>query len=319
MAVDFTSLAEAFALGTPNSPAEFVARGAMGEVFRLDTDTSSFAVKRLFAGPTGGEESNARFQESAALHGVPLPSLLRTKDGDLVAFVGGNWWRAYTWVAGASVKPGLPVDNDIASNVAGALGRLHAIGYEPGAPVDDWFLGVSEEDVSSALDVAESAGIDVTGARRGLVALAAISRLKPAAASVGCHNDPDRGNVLVDSDGSIVLIDWDNAGAGFAECEFARALWSWAFDGGDVRERNAIPVMVTAYRAAGGVFAPTDLSVFATMASTWVNYSVQCCRHVADPGVTPETLAFERAAIEHLATYPVVDDLLEQILEMVPA
>lgn len=319
MAVDHTSLAEAFALGTPNSEPEFVARGAMGEVFRLDTATGSFAVKRLFAGPTGGEESNARFQESAALHGVPLPSLLRSENGDLVAFVDGEWWRAYTWVAGASVKPGLPVDGEIASNVASALGRLHAIGYERGAPIDDWFLGVSDDEVSDALDIAESVGIDVTGARSGLVSLAAISRLKPKSMSVGCHNDPDRGNVLVDVDGSIVLIDWDNAGAGFAECEFARALWAWAFDGGEFRERNAVPTMVRAYRAAGGVFAPSDLSVFATMASTWVNYSVQCCRHVADPSVTPDTLAFERGAIDHLATYPVVDGLLEQILEMVPA
>lgn len=315
-AMSATSVSEAFDLGGSVSDPRPVARGAMGEVFRVDTDRGAFAVKRLFDGPMGDEDANVAFQFAAAAAGVSLATPVLTRAGAVVVRVGGEWWRAYEWIDGHHVPNNGAAPVGAAVSVARNLGRLHALGYDFGPNVDGWFQGVGDDEVFAALDAAERAGVRVDGARRALPGLAAVSRMQATEDPVGCHNDPDRPNVIV-AGGAAVLVDWDNAGACYAGGEFAGALWHWAFEGSDDPTR-AVAAMTVAYRDSGGVFDEPDLSVFATMCSAWVNYAINCCTNLTDTTITAETLAFERPVVDSLATYAALVDDLQRILAMVP-
>ncbi len=314
-----SEVARAFALGQPRRDLVEVARGAMGVVFRLETDKGRFAVKRLFNGPTGDESANLALQLAALDAGVPLPRPLLSDDAIVAQDGSLAWWRAYEWVDGTMTPFDTPAPKDVAMSIAASLGRLHSLRHREGDEVDGWFLGASNADVVTALDVAETQGIDVAGARRWLPTLAEISRRNPTEASVGCHNDPDRTNVIVSADRSAVLVDWDNAGACYATCEFAGALYTWGYDGDDATKVATIASMVEVYRSTGARFEPTGLEVFATTCSSWVNYTLNCCEHLADPSISDETRAFEQPIIDQLPNFAVTVDKLEHILELVPA
>lgn len=309
-------VARAFGLGSPTAELNFVARGAMGEVFRLDTEDGPVAVKRLLWGPSGDEEANAAFQYAAADAGVRMARPLPTTNGDVLKRLGDGWWRAYEWVEGTHVPVGDSAPATVAAAVARNLGTLHSLKYDTGEPVDGWFTGVGDDQIAAALDAAGSVGVDVTGARRALAGLGPIARMRPNETPVGCHNDPDRGNVIVGAaDGSVALIDWDNAGSNCPASELAGALWQWS-NGSD---SEVVAAMVRAYRDAGGVFEPSGLEVFAPVCAAWVNYAVSCCLHLVDDRIDAGTLAFERPVVDQLANYDVTVATLERILEMVPA
>jgi Ser/Thr protein kinase RdoA (MazF antagonist) len=300
-----SEVARAFGLGTPGRELTHVARGAMGEVFRLDTERGPFAVKRLLWGPTGDEEPNVAFQFAAADAGVPLARPLLTTNGDVLKRLGDGWWRAYEWVDAAACG-----DTPVGTQVAAALGRLHGLAYYFEGEPSSWFWdSLGAERISNAIDIALRHGFAVEDRRKELMTLdeivAGAARDEPL---VGCHHDTEKQNVLVRADG-IVLIDWDNAGAGIADREFGAALQQWDAE---------VPAMVHAYRDAGGVFAPTDLSVFASRFSSWVQYFVNCCEHLEAPGVKPDELLFERPVLDALQTRSFALERFERILELVP-
>jgi Ser/Thr protein kinase RdoA (MazF antagonist) len=297
-------IARAFGLGTAAADLVFVARGAMGEVFRLETDRGPFAVKRLLWGPQGGEEENAAFQFAAANAGVPLARPLLTTNGDVLKRLDDGWWRAFEWVDGS--HPTEPVGAAIAT----ALGRLHSLQYDLGKQVDEWYAeAVGAERIDTAIDTAARHGFDIEQRRAELHALDEVVAKAPPMDVIGCHRDAQDQNVLVGSRGPV-LIDWDNAGPGVAEREFGVALENF--------DTEVVP-MVHAYRDAGGTFAPVDLTVFAMAFSANVHYVVQCCENL-DSGAAEAALAFERPVLLNLATSEsLAIDRFERILEMVPA
>lgn len=268
-ASEASALAEVFGLGAVEREATHAARGAMGEVFRVDTSNGPFALKRLFDGPTGDEALNVQFQFAAADAGVALAMPVLAAGDTVVANIDDQWWRAYQWIEGTHVPNDGPAPLEVAIKLSGHLGRLHAMRFDMGPEVDGWFLGASDEELDTALETAERCGVDVSGARRALPGLAKVSRMPVLAAPSGCHNDPDRPNVFVDGNGGPVLIDWDNAGACYPDGEFAGALWHWAVEGNEARQAGAIAAMTEAYRNAGGEFRNPGLEVFATMCSSW--------------------------------------------------
>lgn len=314
-----SDIARAFGLGGVGGELVFVARGAMGEVFRLETERGPVAAKRLFWGPADDEEANAAFQFAAADAGVPIARPLLTTNGDVLKRLPDGWWRVYEWVEGRHVDAHERTPDSVARNVAASLARLHGLKYDTGLPVDPWFGGVADDLVESALAKAESVGVDVDGARRVLPGLAAVSRLTPHSTPIGCHNDPDRGNVIVADDHRVTLVDWDNAGSCYAECELAGAMWQWAVTEEDDACAEIVPLMVRAYRENGGVFEATGLEVFATTMAAWVRYAIDCCNHLVDETTPSDLLAFERPVVDRLADYPVSVARLERLLELVPA
>ena len=68
-----------------------VASGRLGSIWRLDTDTGSWAVKeahRVAADERAEVLDGAAFQEAARAAGVPVPPIRRAIDGALFAPIG---------------------------------------------------------------------------------------------------------------------------------------------------------------------------------------------------------------------------------------
>src|SRR3954463_913507 len=76
---DAARLATAFDLGAPRSLHGPVARGVIGQVWRLETERGAWAVKEWFEPPDMEElAEGVAFQDAAMAAGVPAPPVVRT-------------------------------------------------------------------------------------------------------------------------------------------------------------------------------------------------------------------------------------------------
>lgn len=266
-------VAATFDLGRPavERPA-FIARGAMGQLWRLQTDAGRWAVKVLFDGADHGDPlpRDVAVQEAAAATGVRLPQVRLTPDGRAV--VGGV--RVYEWV---DLAPKLvpPVDAATAAEAGDVLGRLHAHALRPeaGETVDDWYVTAPPpaawEDLAARADAAGASW--AAGLRDRLDHLVELGRFVAAsrcdhADVVVCHRDFDPSNVFRPSAGGpLVVLDWENAGPLSASAELAMAVSAWVGDGDD-------GPFLDAYRGAGGQGVITGPETFATATATTLNY-----------------------------------------------
>jgi hypothetical protein len=109
-----------------------VASGRLGSIWRLDTDSASWAVKEA----TGADANElveilegAAFQEAALAAGVPTPGVRRTRTGEVIAAVGDVRLRVHEWVsrraAGAGWPPRLtrPVPTTRGGSASSSTGR----------------------------------------------------------------------------------------------------------------------------------------------------------------------------------------------------
>ena len=88
-----------------------VARGAVGQIWRLDLGAERYAVKELF---WGADERAVRREAAQTAHlaaaGILLPGSLPAISGQflvrLPADLGGGWLRLYRWM------DGVPIDQD---------------------------------------------------------------------------------------------------------------------------------------------------------------------------------------------------------------
>ncbi len=209
------------------------------EVWRVDTITGAYAVKRLppAAAPAVEVEVNA------LRAGVPVAEPVASAgSGAYVVPLGDGAVRVHRWLAGKA--PGL---DDLTPGLAARMGELvaavHAAGRgdavaEP--PPDRPFAGSPD-------------GLD------GLVA--ATARPDGAGTWTMSHGDLHPKNVLLRGDGDLAIIDWDTAGPYVAEQEAAGMALDWAarLDGSvDVERFDAA---VDGYRRAGGS-VPAEAWVF---------------------------------------------------------
>src|SRR5215472_17551509 len=145
-AADWQAVAAIFSLGPVLGIPGYVARGAMGEVWQLETSSGRWAVKWLFPWvPADPRPADVAFQLAAAAAGIPLPCPVLTADGAAVAAAGGQPVRVYEWV---DLGPPLatPVPPATAAEVGRLLGTLHALGLEAGEPEDSWYTRVQPDD-----------------------------------------------------------------------------------------------------------------------------------------------------------------------------
>src|SRR6186713_1009008 len=131
-AADAPRVAATYGLGDALNFTGPVARGVIGQIWRLDTSIGSWAVKEWFDEPDRAEvEEGARFQKAAADAGIPSPPVVRTASGDLLAQLDGTTTRVQGWVELNDRDPILdPVD------VGQLVGLLHQVPFAGRQPVD---------------------------------------------------------------------------------------------------------------------------------------------------------------------------------------
>jgi Ser/Thr protein kinase RdoA (MazF antagonist) len=263
----------------PLSAPQPVARGAMGEIFRVDVPQGSFALKKLFEwNPGTGGETQAAFSARARAAGVVTPVEVRAvATGELVAPVGVERYRVYSWLdLHDELVP--PVAAETLVELGTIVGTLHAIAPETSDPVDDWYVtppaaeewhelasAASEAGASWAEQLAEAVPLLIA---EGTSTVEALS-LSPAPRL--CHRDLDPTNVLPLRDGGLAVLDWENVGPLAPAHDLAMAVLSFvAADSDDVRRQ--VRNVRAGYVAAGGTVGGLSESSFAVALNTQLNF-----------------------------------------------
>jgi Ser/Thr protein kinase RdoA (MazF antagonist) len=239
-------LSARFALGADAHLEGPVARGQLGQVWRLSTDTGQFAVKEWFAGPDVAEiDRDAEFSELARAAGVLSPGVVRTIDGDVTDMVDDTMVRVCTWL---DLEPRTR-DLDPAA-VGTVVARLHRVGSPTDEPVARWFSEgfgpvawcallerLVDEDAPFVADFAPLVGplIEVE------------SVMEAHESPIICHRDLWADNVLLTFDGQICVIDFENLGPADPSQELAMVLFEFGADN-PARAR----ALYAAYLEAGG-------------------------------------------------------------------
>ena len=270
MEVDADAVAATFGIGSVLESPTLAARGANGFIWKVITDRGAFAVKRLQ--PWVESEAvpfDVHVQHAAEAAGIPLPRPVLTPTGDAMV----EHVRVYEWVDLLPATP-TPVTPAVAREVGDLLGRLHRMALPPASDaVGTWFVQPptledwrdlerrgAEADapwmswLPDEIDYLDDLGREMAVPHAGSV--------------ITCHCDFAPGNVLPSADdGSLVVLDWENAGALQADVELAWTLALWAADGDRV-DAGAAEALLEGYGATPDL-APT---AFHTSVVTHVNF-----------------------------------------------
>jgi Ser/Thr protein kinase RdoA (MazF antagonist) len=273
---DARESAAVFRLGRVLAEPVVAARGEMGRIWRLETSTGRWALKEIFRPDAGAADLariDAAFQEAALDAGVPLPRPVVAPDGRVLAEVGPDGHRrsvrVYGWVDLQGRGAVVPI-----REVAAILGRLHGLAIPDPRPIDPWFREpVPAERWPELIARAGAAGVPwaadlerlvpdlLAGTEVAVAGFAASDnadrgRADAPATTMTCHLDYNPENVLLDTTGRPVVVDWENSGPEFAEQELASAVAEFV---ADPAETGAF---LRAYADAGGPARIRDRSSF---------------------------------------------------------
>lgn len=284
---DPAPITDAYGLGRPIGLPVYSARGELGRIWRLETSSGIWAVKELFH-PTDEAEakSDVAFQEAAIAAGVPMPRPIVGRDGHVVSEIGPAdrrmTVRVYSWIDLAGRGERAP-----AAAAAAILGRLHALAFPDDRPIDPWF--------TTAVEPARWVDVLAMADDQAAPFAATLARLVPEIAagapiiaegrhspSIRCHLDFNPENVLIDTAGRTVVVDWENSGPAAAEQELASGVAEFVPDPRSTR------AFLRAYASAGGPATLRDRSSFAMALAFQGNLVELYARNAFDPAAMDE-------------------------------
>jgi Ser/Thr protein kinase RdoA (MazF antagonist) len=268
---DATALAELFGVGEPRAMQE-TARGAMGAVWRLETETGTFAAKELFwfEGDVSSVRREVAFRTACAGAGVRSPEPLANVSGEYVVRHEGVWWRLYEWAEGDVPDHS---DLEVTAWLAEQMAVIHTLDWPGGELEPVPFYHRVDVDWDELVDTAQQAGVDwaddLRRAQPQLLELTAVVNAEPIGDQVWCHRDLKNTNVLRPA-GNVAegnwLVDWDNVGPLSPERELGALLMWHLHNPANLRR------VVTAYHAAGGPAEITGPASFATGLAISLNF-----------------------------------------------
>lgn len=239
-------IAEIYQLGDDPVLTGPVARGEVGQVWRLTTSLGAFAVKEPFEQPSVAEaDDDAAFQDAVRATGVLMPAVVRTRSGDVVAEVGRAHVRVYDWVdlgeRDARLDP---------ATVGRLVASIHRVTYIGRNPVDPWYTGPIGadrwDDLVRQLAAADAPFAAQLAERRDEI-VALENLLEHPSDLQTCHRDLFADNVLRTPPGTLCVIDWENSGLADPTQELGLVLFEYSCGGAD----RACD-LYRAYRDAGG-------------------------------------------------------------------
>ncbi len=276
--IDARAVARAFGLGEPDGPPVPVPGGRSHPLWRLRTDSGTWAVKRLNrsreAWWMAGHVVAAAVEEQAFRHGVAMPrpvAPLRPAAPLLADLPGAEGapesFLVHAWCDGTAVPRHGEAARAVREWAGRTLALLHALPLPPGIPAvpalhrphtpAEWREGLDSAPADVPDGFVERVRAYLPDVERavGLVGRCIDGPSVPLT-PVLTHGDVKPDNVLVCPDGPV-LLDWDGAGPDRAEWEVVRA--GLAFGG----TRETFREVLLAYRAAGGAAVPPVAEVFA--------------------------------------------------------
>lgn len=309
-----TAIAEAFGLGGDVQLEGPVARGEQGQVWRLSTGRGDLAVKDPLY-PVGPDEAeyDAELQDACVAAGIPMPAVVRTPGGRVVADVDGGPVRLYTWT------DVLERDRLLDPAEVGALvARIHRVAVPAGGTVNEWYTRpVGEPAWSSLVERLSAARAPFADDLANLVpaVLEAERLIGPMAATQRCHLDLWADNVRRTPDGGLVVLDWEEAGPGDPVHELVLVLFDFCMD-----DPGRMATLHAAYVEAGGparVRQPSDVG--SLIAQTGNIGRVGCERWLRTDADDTEERARLESWIREFLDEPVTVEVAEQIVAAVRA
>lgn len=223
-----------------------VARGQLGQVWRLTTTGGSYAVKEWFAGPDlEATRLDAEFSELARAAGVVTPRVVRTVTGDVTTSIDGALIRVHEWV-----ELQAPTRKLDPSQVGETLARLHLAAPPSHEPVERWFsegfgraawCALHERLVEEGAPFAAALGSHL----EALLKVEAV--MEPHESPILCHRDLWSDNVLTTADAHVCIIDFENLGPADPSQELAMVVYEFGDD-----DPGRARTIHEAYVAAGG-------------------------------------------------------------------
>ena len=283
-----------------------VARGELGQVWRVETERGRWAVKEPF-GPVSAAEvaDDALYQEVVRAAGVPMPAIVRTADGGVITDVGSAVVRVYEWVDLHAADRWLDP-----RQVGRLAASIHRVAHHGDSPVHWWYTdpvgAAAWDDLVARLDVAGSPFADrLAGQRDELVALEAL--LEPPSRLQTCHRDLFADNVLRSVTGELSVIDWENSGLADPSQELAVVLVEFA--GTDLVRASELYDAYVDHGGPGRIGTPGDF----TMAIAQLGHLGElACRRWLEPGADRPRSA---ARIEEFLGEPLSRQLIAQMLD----
>ncbi len=324
---DLDTVRTAFGLD-PAVPAAIrpAARGALGRVWLLEHGTQRYAVKEVFDDSVTEHlvRYEVDFTSRVAEQGVRVPHSYRDRAGMVLSRVpGGGRLRLYDWVAGRPVDL---ADPRTPERLGALLAGLHRVApradREPdGGPPDPWY------DVPPPLDAWPPLVAATRDEPWGPALSALVDRLPPLVALATpadptamriCHRDLHPENVLVDTDGAFVVLDWDNLGPADRDRELARVLMDW-FYVDDTLDADALRAALSAYRAERGPARLAGMDAFGLLIASRLNFLHRQVGIAVDPDATADDRAWAVREIEEAVRILPPPDVLGQVLEVAAA
>src|SRR5262245_1051550 len=226
MDLDVDAVCEAFGLGLAVTRGIRVAGYYHNEVWRLDTITGAYAVKRLPPPAAPAVEVEVAAWRAGISMPEPVASpatgayVIPTRDGPV---------RVHRWLGRQA-----PALDDLGPELVATMGELvaavHAAGRDAAPP--------------------EPPGAD-DDTRSGDLATAT-ARPAGAGTLTMSHGDLHPKNALLRLDGSLAIIDWDTAGPYVAEQEAAGMALDWAARLDGSVDADRFDAAVHGYRKGGG-------------------------------------------------------------------
>jgi Ser/Thr protein kinase RdoA (MazF antagonist) len=312
-------IADTYALGAGTWTLTPVARGALGQIWKLSGNGTSWAVKELlFERDEPDVRAESALRDAAEKRGISAPRLLPDRTGaHVVRLPEGSWAKLYDWVDGTPVDPS---DPETLRWCGRALALLHQAGEGTSETPDAWYEKCHQADDWAELHArAERTGVPWAGELGRFIATTAAELaqyVSPSAPGdvVTSHLDMRPQNVLI-GPGGPVLLDWDNTGPVSAERELARAVYVWS--GGNRFDAGSARLLVRAYRDAGGPATVKNLDAFSMLFATDLNYVYVQADCAVDPAVTAEQRDFASretvAALRRLPDLAAVTRLTEAL------
>jgi len=278
---DGPAVAAEFGLGRGARLIGPVARGQLGQIWRLDVDGASWAVKEWFASPDAAAvEANRDFAEAARAAGVFTPRSRLSVWGTVIADVEGTAVRLLEWV---DLQPRTrrldPAD------VGRTVAQLHLAGDPTSERVGNWFAtGVGADAWRETHRQLLHAGAPFAGDLEGLLPdlVTVETIIEPHERPRVCHRDLWADNVLASTAGQVCIIDFENMGPADPSQELAMVLFEFGDD-----EPGRTHRLYAAYVDAGGPGRVTRRGHFTMLVAEQAHIaSYACARWIGESDPT---------------------------------
>ncbi len=216
-------------------------------VWRLDTDSGSFAVKELIVRQSEAEaRQDVSYQEAVLAGGdVRLPSPIRTASGAVLSEHGPHQVRVYEWL------DLLRIDRTQDPALIGrTYAAVHQVRHGTARPLIGWYTDpVGSDRWAELLELSEEADAPfATTFAAEIPFLIQLERLLSVPTELQmCHRDLWSDNLPPAASGGVCVIDWENCGLAAQAQELPMALLDFCYD-----DHGRTTTLYAAYLDAGG-------------------------------------------------------------------